>query len=145
VAELLFTFDFKASGKDQFFGKLRAFAAENMWLPAIANEVELILEEWLTNVLDYGLKSREKPHLSVKVRNVGDVAQIEVEDNGIPFDPTRHKDPDLNIPVADRPIGGLGIFMVKKLSRSIRYERAAQKNRLMIEKDLLNPVLRPKS
>jgi anti-sigma regulatory factor (Ser/Thr protein kinase) len=145
VAELSFTFVFKASGKDQFFTKLRSFAAENDWLPAITNEVELILEEWLTNVLDYGLNSRETPQLHVKIRTRGGVAKIEVEDNGIAFDPTLQKDPDLSIPAAKRPIGGLGIFMMKKLSRGIGYERQGEWNRLIIEKDLLKPVLRPKT
>ena len=145
MAELHFTFDFKASGKELFFTKLRSFAAENDWLPAIANEVELILEEWLTNVLDYGLSSRQTPHLFVKIRTEVGVAQIEVEDDGIAFDPTHQKEPDLSVPADERPIGGLGIFMMKKLSRSIRYERRAERNRLTIEKDLLRPVLRPRT
>ena len=138
MAELRFTFS-ESQNKEQFAAQLRRFAGENSWLPAITNEVELICEEWLTNIRNYGVTANLQIRAGITARN--DLAEIEVIDNGIPFDPTRHKDPDLNVPAEQRPIGGLGIFMMKKLSRSMRYERQGEWNRLVIEKDLTKPVL----
>ena len=54
-------------------------------------------------------------------------------DAGKPFDPTREvAAPDLSAPVEDREIGGLGIFMVKKMSKSVVYRREDGKNILTV-------------
>jgi hypothetical protein len=50
-------------------------------------------------------------------------------------------DPDLTLPVEERPIGGLGIYMIKKLSNKMLSERRNGRNVLVIEKDLTRPVL----
>ena len=144
MAELRFRFDSEHQ-KEQFFIELRRFAAETGWLPGIANEVELILEEWLTNIQSYGLVGNPNPQIHVTVQSEGGSASLEITDNGVAFDPTQRKDPDLSVPVEERPIGGLGIFMMKKLSRGMRYERKGEWNRLVIEKDLLKTVLTPKT
>lgn len=145
MADLRFTFDSKGSEREQFFAELRRFAVENGWLPAIANEVELIFEEWLTNISSYGFTAQPDPKIHIRIQAERDHARLEVSDNGTTFDPTRRKDPDLSIPAEQRPIGGLGIFMMKKLSRNMVYERVGDWNRLVIEKDLVTPVLSPKT
>jgi anti-sigma regulatory factor (Ser/Thr protein kinase) len=144
VAELRFTFDSENRDKEHFFVQLRQFAVENQWLPAIANEVELILEEWLTNVRDYGLSQQPNQEIRLKLESRGDLVEVEIIDNGLPFDPTQRPDPDVTLPAEERPIGGLGIFMMKKLSKKLRYERNGQWNRVVIEKDLTKPVLTKK-
>ena len=54
-------------------------------------------------------------------------------DNGMPFDPTKDVEtPDVGAAMEDRQIGGLGIFMVKKMSKSISYERRDGKNVLTV-------------
>ena len=145
MAELLFKFHSEHQGKEPFFVELRQFAVANGWLPGITNEVELIFEEWLTNVQSYGMVGNSSPQIDVTVRSEGEFASLEITDNGVAFDPTQRKDPDLSIPVEERPIGGLGIFMIKKLSGSMRYDRRGEWNRLVIEKDLTRPVLSPKT
>jgi serine/threonine-protein kinase RsbW len=145
VAELQFTFHSKSQENEPFFVQLRRFAAQNGWLPGVANEVELIFEEWLTNVRSYGLAGRTNPQVRVTLRTRGRLAELDITDNGIAFDPTLQKDPDLNAPVEERPIGGLGIFMMKKLSSRMRYQRSGEWNQLVIEKDLAKPVLSPRT
>jgi anti-sigma regulatory factor (Ser/Thr protein kinase) len=145
VAELRFTFDSPNQEKEPFFVQLRRFAAERRWPPGIANEIELIFEEWLTNVQQYGLAGNQNPEIRVVIQEEKDLGHLEVTDNGVAFDPTRQKDPDLRVPVEERTIGGLGIFMIKRLSRSMLYERRDEWNRLVILKDLKTPVLTPKT
>ena len=54
-------------------------------------------------------------------------------DDGAPFDPTSDsKPPDITAGIDDRDIGGLGIFMVKKMSKSVKYVREANKNILTV-------------
>ena len=48
-----------------------------------------------------------------------------VKDHGIPFDPTQHEDADVEAELEDRPIGGLGIYLVKNIMDSMDYERSA--------------------
>ena len=57
---------------------------------------------------------------------------LEVIDDGREFDPTRVVDPDINAPVEDRAVGGLGIFMVRKMSKSFTYAREGGRNRVKV-------------
>lgn len=54
-------------------------------------------------------------------------------DKGKPYNPIEHRDPDIFQPLQERPIGGLGIFIAKKMADSIMYSRENGKNILKIE------------
>lgn len=58
---------------------------------------------------------------------------VEFKDSGIPFNPLEVAEPTLDVPLADRKIGGLGIMMVRKRMHDMRYRRAAGMNVLTIE------------
>ena len=58
------------------------------------------------------------------------------EDNGKPYDPTTAKEPDITLSAEERDIGGLGIFMVKKMAADIQYENAKGKNKLTVVFDV---------
>lgn len=139
------SFSFESSDpareKETFFARLREFGQGCHWTPPIENEVELILEEWWANLINYALVGNPQPRVAVRIEAQPAEAQIEIQDNGIPFDPTQHPDPDFTLPPEERPIGGLGIYMIKKLSRGLRSERSGQQNILRLEKDLVTPVL----
>jgi serine/threonine-protein kinase RsbW len=130
-----------AEEKAEFFSRLRAFTETQQWSRPVANEIELILEEWLADVISYGIATVRDPLLRIEIFSGNSSARIVITDNGIPFDPTQLAPPDVNVPAEERPIGGLGIFMMKKLSSAMRHERQAGRNILWIEKDLLQPVL----
>ena len=55
-------------------------------------------------------------------------------DGGTPYDPLSHEDPDMTLPAEDRPIGGLGIYMVRKIMDRVSYTCESGKNILKIEK-----------
>ena len=57
-------------------------------------------------------------------------------DNGKPYDPLKKADPDITLPANERPIGGLGIFMVKKTMDDVNYEYADGKNILRLKKNI---------
>ena len=58
----------------------------------------------------------------------GGVARLSVADDGAAFDPLARPDPDTTLDAAHRGIGGLGIFMAKKLSKTISYRRDGDEN-----------------
>jgi sigma-B regulation protein RsbU (phosphoserine phosphatase) len=59
-----------------------------------------------------------------------------IVDSGSPFDPTAQEEADTSLSVEDRPIGGLGIHLVRQLMDSINYERTEGKNILTLRKKL---------
>ncbi|GBU20846.1 hypothetical protein R80B4_00733 [Fibrobacteres bacterium R8-0-B4] len=67
---------------------------------------------------------------------VGDEAVVEFEDCGKPYNPIDKTDPDIAVGVDKREIGGLGVFMVKKLMDSVEYRRVGEKNILTLRKKL---------
>jgi len=62
---------------------------------------------------------------------------IEIIDSGIPFDMSSLSDPDVTADVDHRKIGGLGVFLIKKLKDEVRYRRENNQNilNLTIKKD----------
>jgi serine/threonine-protein kinase RsbW len=61
---------------------------------------------------------------------------VEIIDDGIPFDPTSLKKPDLTLPAEERPIGGLGIFLITKIMDSVNYTRNNNQNILTLIKNI---------
>ena len=97
------------------------FLSHNGLSPSNAYDLDLILEELFTNVLKYssgtgevavGL-SRDDSLITIALREF-DAAKA--------YDITRAPEPDLTRPIAERPVGGLGIHMVRQLAETIRYE-----------------------
>ena len=64
------------------------------------------------------------------------MASITFEDSGVPFDPLQKSDPDVTLSAAERGIGGLGIFMVKKTMDNLAYRYENGKNCLTIYKTI---------
>lgn len=95
----------------------------------------LVLDEILTNALAYGGKSDGPFFIEVNVEVEGTVVRIEVVDDGIAFNPLLMPDPDVTLELEEREIGGLGIFLVKKLMDDVTYERRDDFNRLTLTKD----------
>jgi anti-sigma regulatory factor (Ser/Thr protein kinase) len=143
VAELLFIFQPGDRRQEQFrfAAEMETFAAGQAWPPLLENEVNLILEECLTNIFNYALSAQPHPQVQVRLQADRETLRVEVTDNGLAFDPTQHPAPDINLPLEERPIGGLGIHMMRKLSRSMHYKREGEWNILTIEKSLQAPSL----
>lgn len=91
--------------------------------------LELILEEILVNVMRYAYRDGEPGTIEVgyAVEGPGKLF-VQVSDTGRPFDPLATDPPDLRLGLADRPIGGLGIFLVKEIAQSLTYSRVENRN-----------------
>lgn len=93
-------------------------------------QLNLALEEAVVNVMNYAYPGQE--NMPVRLSAEGDAHQITfvLEDEGIPYDPLAKEDPDTTLSAEERPIGGLGIFLIKQLMHDVQYERVGQTNRL---------------
>ncbi|MCL2698985.1 MAG: ATP-binding protein, partial [Defluviitaleaceae bacterium] len=65
---------------------------------------------------------------------VGVEVVIEFEDKGAEYNPLEKEDPDIEAGVDERPIGGLGIYMVKNMMDAVDYRREGNKNIMTIKK-----------
>jgi anti-sigma regulatory factor (Ser/Thr protein kinase) len=72
--------------------------------------------------------------LQITVSNEEFVARI--EDDGVEFNPTEHPIPDLDAPLEERKVGGLGIYLVRQIMTSVEYQRVAGKNVVTLRKKL---------
>jgi anti-sigma regulatory factor (Ser/Thr protein kinase) len=106
-------------------------------LPArLAFELNLVLEEVLTNIISYGYEDASPHTIKIRAAREGEWISLAVEDDGRTFDPlvAVEKEPDLTASIEDRPIGGLGIFLVKKLMDELEYRRQNKNNLLSMKK-----------
>jgi anti-sigma regulatory factor (Ser/Thr protein kinase) len=93
-----------------------------------AHHVVLILEEVLTNLGTHGDCADHPAEVSIHV--LPHEVSARVSDRGTPFDLTQAPDPALDMSTEHRPIGGLGLFLVRKLSSRVEYHRRGDRNRL---------------
>ena len=99
----------------------------------VAMKLKLACEEIVVNVTSYAYPEGSDGFLDVYIRKDGRIV-IRFEDGGVPFNPLEHEDPDTTLSWDERPIGGLGIFLVRSMMDDVRYTYENQKNVLTIEK-----------
>jgi len=99
-------------------------------------KLNLAIEEAVVNVMNYAYPTGTEGFVDIEVQSEGVWLTFVICDNGMPFDPTAAKDVDTTLPVEKRSIGGLGIFLVRQIMDSIRYERVGEKNILTLRKKL---------
>lgn len=92
------------------------------------DDIMLIVEEVIANAIDHGFAEGECGEVSARISADAERLQLELCDTGRPFNPLDHPDPDLDLDILDRPIGGLGIHLVKELSESVYYRRDGDRN-----------------
>jgi serine/threonine-protein kinase RsbW len=83
-------------------------------------EVMAAVDELATNVVMHGYADQGGP-LEVEVGREGDALVVRLRDQAPAFDPTALPPPDTSIPIEDRPIGGMGVFIVRKYTDSFAY------------------------
>ncbi len=97
-------------------------------------EVNLALEEVLVNIISYGYDDQNEHEIVLHLSIQDGEVQAEVEDDGWPFNPLEVAVPDVGQSVEERPIGGLGVHLVRQVMDAIEYTRQQGKNRLVMKK-----------
>ena len=102
-------------------------------------EIDVALDEILTNIISYAYNDKAEHKILVRLFFLEDGLKIQIKDKGIAFNPLEKAEPDITKSVMERPIGGLGIHMVRKLVDELKYKRENNKNILtLIKKDNKN-------
>lgn len=103
------------------------------WPAPLVYKVNLILEELGLNSLTHGRNQQGDGELEITLASQRDTLTIELFDNGTPFDPIRDAPrPDLDAPLEERPIGGLGVHMVREIVDGATYQREGNRNHLTL-------------
>ena len=97
-------------------------------------QIPLAIEEAFVNVANYAYPQSEG-EAELTVEGDGSAVKIVLSDSGIPFDPLAKEDPDITLSAEKRDIGGLGIFMVKKIMDKVDYSYTDGKNVLTMYKN----------
>ncbi len=99
-------------------------------------EVNLIIDELFSNIVSCGFRDNGIHWVTINISHQEDALHIRVEDDGVPFNPKATQKPDLECPMEERRIGGLGIHLVTELSDKISYYREGDRNILVLEKKI---------
>ena len=97
-------------------------------------ELNLSLDELFTNIISYGFEDQSEHQIKFTLSRVGETLVVEVEDDGIPFNPLEAASPNVAQDLESIKIGGLGIHLMKKMVDDIDYQRKEGKNRLILKK-----------
>lgn len=106
---------------------------EQLELPmATVFNLNLALEEAVVNVMNYAYPGEVGRPVTLTAQKEEDRVFFTIEDEGVPFDPTQQEEPDLTLDADERPIGGLGIFLIRQTMSDVSYERRDNKNILKL-------------
>jgi sigma-B regulation protein RsbU (phosphoserine phosphatase) len=111
-----------------------AFGKRHHLTSQVLFNLSLALEEILTNVISYGYADSDEHRIIVRLSLKQGELTAEVEDDGRPFNPLEAPEPDVERSLGERPIGGLGIHLVRKSMDRLEYRREEGKNLLVMKK-----------
>lgn len=110
-------------------------------LPArLVFDLQLVLDELFTNIVNYGYDDAAEHRVLVDLETAGEELTLRVTDDARPFNPLERKDPDVTLPLEERPVGGLGIFLIRKLMNHVEYHREEGKNILTMRRSTRAPT-----
>ena len=118
----------------QLAGFIETIAQDARLDKSLAMSLNLALEEAVTNVIMYAYPKGSDGLVDIEAVIRKDSIDFMVIDSGKPFDPTAVPDAKVDTALEDRPIGGLGIFLVRNIMDTVKYERKEGKNLLSMTK-----------
>jgi anti-sigma regulatory factor (Ser/Thr protein kinase) len=115
-------------------GLVDDFARHHGLAQSVSNAVALALHEHVTNILSYGFDNAARHSIAIRLRLDQDAVRVEIEDDGRPFDPLARPPVDTALPLDRKPLGGLGIHMMRNLVDDLTYRRDHGRNVLAMRK-----------
>jgi len=96
--------------------------------------VLLAIEELVLNCIEFGYDDEDEHTILVDLWVADGKVTMRLTDDGHAFDPLAVPAPDLSLGLEQRPVGGLGIYLLRELADDIAYERRDERNRLTLSK-----------
>lgn len=122
----------------EFLDEIRDFvggiARENNFNDRDVYNIQLATDEAASNIIEHAYDGISGGQIELSCGVEKDTIKITLKDRGIPFDPSAVPMPDLKADLSDRQIGGLGIFLMRKLMDEVHYESKPNGNLLTMLK-----------
>ncbi len=110
-------------------------ARSEAWTSSLEYQIKLVLDELSSNIINYGYGDGDSGEIEIELTSGPETITIDITDDGQPFDPlTEGPPPDTESALEDRPLGGLGIHLVRTLVDKADYQREGGKNRMTLVK-----------
>lgn len=116
-----------------FVGEL---SEELDFTPELNFNLNLVLEEAISNVILYAYGKEEQKEISLVAYLSDNNLVFVLTDSGMEFDPTKVPDADVTLSAEEREIGGLGIYLIRQIMNTVEYQRIDGKNVLTMRKEL---------
>lgn len=111
---------------------LNEMAEADDWPLTLTMRANLVLEELVLNTLTHGDTSGLTV-IDLELESENQALTIRLSDDGSPFNPlTDAPEPDVTLPLAERPIGGLGVYLVRTMGEELEYRREDDRNHLKL-------------
>jgi serine/threonine-protein kinase RsbW len=110
--------------------QVEAFCRGRGIAEAVAHKFAVALDEVLTNAVSYGFPEGGRHSIAVRIEHRGGHLTAFVSDDGAPFNPLSRPSPDVHAPIAERGVGGLGIYLLRTLMEIVEYRRRGDRNEL---------------
>lgn len=114
--------------------EVERLAARHQLPQRVVQEVGVALDEIVSNVIQHGFADDGEHHIDIRLQLLSGLLLVQVEDDGIEFDPLQHSSPELQGSMQERKIGGVGILFVRALMDSVSYRRVLGRNILEMTK-----------
>jgi anti-anti-sigma factor len=99
-------------------------------------DLKLAVDEVVTNIISYAYDDRRVHEIVVRLAEESGDIVVAIEDDGRPFDPLSIPAPPVDRPLEERPIGGLGLHLVRTVTDTVEYQRRRNRNLLMMRKKI---------
>lgn len=130
------TFHSRVVDRRQVAGALADFCEANRVPPKVYQAADLALEEHLTNVLNHSFAPGQAPELAIRFSLSAGSLQVEVADNGSPYNPLDAPAVDTSLPLEQKPVGGLGVHLMRQFMDELSYRYESGRNVLCMKKRL---------
>ena len=125
------------SALDEIARVIEKFGTAHALNQDLLSRLNLVLDELVTNSVSYALPALSAPELRLRLFIDQGSIVAQLEDNGEAYNPFEEApEPDTSLGIEERPIGGLGVFFVKKLTDSSTYERIDGRNRITLKNNI---------
>ena len=108
--------------------------AESLCLPrGTCLRLQLVAEELFTNTFRHGRCAEQGPSVTVRIEPAGEDIELIYEDADLAWNPLDTLNPaHLQLPLAQRPVGGLGVVLIDAFAERVQYERLQERNRVRV-------------
>lgn len=132
--QVRFSLDNSIKELDKLSNELESAGRRWQLAPKIVLQLNLALDELFTNVVSYGFDKDSAQQVDMTLELFSDRICATMVDSGRPFDPTKPLDPELGLPLEEKDIGGLGIFLARQYVDDLQYRREGEQNIIILVK-----------